>query len=90
MLHTNTSDIAIYVLSGLIPVEAQCHKKALVLFNNVCHQIENAVERRLAVRQLTVKTEKSNSWFIEVRRLFWWYKLVEAEDLLKTPVKKVE
>ncbi|KAH3801869.1 hypothetical protein DPMN_155531 [Dreissena polymorpha] len=71
-----------------IYVEAQIHKKALVLFNNVCHQNKNAVERRLAERQLTVKTGKSNSWFIEVRRLFWWYELGEAEDLLKTPVKK--
>ena len=49
-----------YILSGQLLVEAQIHKRKLTLFNNVCHQPENSIEKQLAVRQSNVKTMKSN------------------------------
>ena len=57
-------DPAVYILTGILPIEAQIHIKALTFFNNVCHQGEKNIEKRLARRQLTVKEESSNSWFI--------------------------
>ncbi|KAH3777677.1 hypothetical protein DPMN_179125 [Dreissena polymorpha] len=88
MLPTNTSDIAVYALSGLLPVPIQIHKRALILYNNICLQHEDSVERRLACRQLTVKGHKSASWFVDVRKLFWQCDLGDPDDLLTTPLKK--
>jgi hypothetical protein len=49
----------------ILPIKAQIHIKALTFFNNVCHQGEKKnTEKKLARRQLTVKEESSNSWFI--------------------------
>ena len=42
------------VLTGILPIEAQIHIKALTFFNNVCHQDEKNTEKKLARRQLTV------------------------------------
>ena len=66
----NTPDAAVYILTGIIPIEAQIHKKTLIFFNNVCRQSDESIEKRLAVRQITVKTLKSNSWFISVKNCF--------------------
>jgi hypothetical protein len=33
----------IYILTGILPIEAQIHLKALVFFNNVCHQDESDI-----------------------------------------------
>ena len=36
-LPTRCPDPAVYILTGILPIEAQIHLKALVFFNNVCH-----------------------------------------------------
>jgi hypothetical protein len=33
-------DPAVYILTGILPIEAQIHIKALTFFNNVCHRGE--------------------------------------------------
>ena len=33
-------DPAVYILTGILPIEAPIHIKALTFFNNVCHQGE--------------------------------------------------
>ncbi|XP_052224167.1 caspase-3-like [Dreissena polymorpha] len=58
------------------------------MYNNVCLQSESAVERRIAVRQLTIKSNKSASWFVDIRKLFWLYELGDPEDLLESPTEK--
>ena len=58
------------------------------MYNNVCLQSESAVERRIAVKQLTVKSNKSASWFVDIRKLFWLYELGDPEDLLESPTEK--
>jgi hypothetical protein len=58
------------VLRTVIIASAQIHIKALTFFNNICHQGEENTEKKLARRQLTVKEESSNSWFICVNKLF--------------------
>jgi len=47
-LPQNAPDSAIYLLTGFLPVEAQIHKKALQLFNNITNQSEESIEKRLA------------------------------------------
>ena len=44
-LPNHTSDIALYVLTGILPIEAQIHIKALTLFNNIALQEDKAVEK---------------------------------------------
>jgi hypothetical protein len=62
-------DPAVYILTGILPIEAQIHIKTLTFFNNVCHQGEKNTEKKLARRQLTMKEESSNSWFICVNKI---------------------
>jgi hypothetical protein len=67
-LPTRCPDPVVYILTGILPIEAQIHLKALVFFNNVCHQDESSIEKKLAVRQLTVKADSSNSWFTCIKK----------------------
>ena len=68
-LPSNTADIAVCLLFGILPVEAATHKKILMLFNNVGNQNDDSIEKRLARRQYSIKTVKSNSWFIDLKRV---------------------
>ena len=52
----NTPDAAVYILTGILPIEAQIHKKTLIFFNNVCRQSDDSIEKRLAIRQ-TLKSK---------------------------------
>ena len=58
----NTPDPYVYVLSGCIPVEGQIDLKALTFFNNFCRQDESSLEKQIAYRQLTIKSDSSVSW----------------------------
>ena len=83
----NTPDTAVYILhvSALLPIEAQLDKKKLTFFNNVCHQPGNTIEKRLAIRQTTVKSLKRNSWFIEVKKVLWKYDFGSIDGLIADP-----
>ena len=87
---SNTADSAVYVLSGLLPIEAQIDKKILTLFNNICRQEDSSVEKQIAWRQLTVKTLESNSWFIAVKKILWKYKLEDISFYLENPITKLK
>ena len=87
-LPTQTADPVIYILSGLLPIEGQIHIKTLNFFNNICWLPENTIEKRLARRQVSVKSSKSASWFIEIKKLLWTYDLQDIEELLDSPVPR--
>ena len=40
-------DPAVYILTGILPIEAQIHIKALTFFNNICHQGERNLRKSL-------------------------------------------
>ena len=86
---TNTVDLAVYILTGLLPVETQLDKKVLILFNSVCRQNENSVEKSLAYRQCSVKTIKSNSWFMDVKKIIWKCQMNDIEFYLDNPISKI-
>ena len=69
-LPTCTADVAVYVISGFLPVECQIDKKILTLLNNVARQDNTSVEKEIAIRQLTIKNEKNSSWFVHARKIF--------------------
>lgn len=85
-----TADPAVYLLSGLLPAEAIIHKRLLTLYGNITRLSENSVEKRLAKRQLEVKSFKSHSWFIAVKKVLILYDLPSPESLLVNPVGKLE
>jgi hypothetical protein len=80
-LPMSSPDPSVYILTGILPIEAQIHIKALTFFNYVCPQGEKNTEIKLARRQLTVKEESSNSWFICVNKILRKYDL-------DNPIKK--
>ena len=50
---------SVYILTGLLPIEAEIHKSQLTLFGNIIRQ--DCVERDLAIRQLAVKDFNSRT-----------------------------
>ena len=60
--------MAVHIVSGFLPIEAQIDKKVLSLFNNVTLQDDSSTEKQLAKRQLPMKNDKSSSWFIHVKK----------------------
>ena len=86
----NTPDTAVYILSGLIPVQEQVQWKALTLFNNICRQDDSSIERRLAIRQLTVKDLDSTSWFISLKKALYKFELPSPLKLLENPPEKLQ
>ena len=87
-LPTRTADPAVYILSGLLPVEAEIHIRALGLSNNICNQAEDSVEKTLGRRQLIVKSNESNSLFIEIKNILRKYNMLEAWWYLDNAPKK--
>ena len=63
-LPPNVPDSALYVISGLLPVQAQIDITCLTLFNNICRQNDDTLEKRLAFCQLNMKENDSTSSLI--------------------------
>ena len=84
----NASDAAIYVSSGLLPVEAAVDKKTQNFFYSICILTEDSSEKQLARRQLAVKQIDSSSWFVQIKKILWKYSLPEAEELLQAPFRQ--
>jgi len=83
------ANAAIYGLIGAKPVEALVDAATLALFGNIVRDTSSA-ENEIAIRQLAVKTFKSNSWFMRVRELLNKYDLPSIYDLMNTPPAKDE
>jgi hypothetical protein len=71
-------------LEGL-DVEAQIDLKCLTLFHNICCQNRDSLEISIAIRQLQVNDENSNSWFIQLNRTLIKYGLKHPLELLEYP-----
>ena len=84
------ANIAVYILTGILPIEAQMHIRAFGLFNNVCRQAEDSSEKALARRQLIVKPNSSASWFVGIKHLHRKYELKEAISYLDKPESKTK
>ena len=67
-LSTNTADPTIYILSGMIPIEAELHIKILTLFGTISRSEKTSNEWRIAERQLKLKSFNSSSWFIDIKK----------------------
>ena len=72
-----TTDPAIYILTGTIPLEGAIYKRALSLFGNICRLEDTSIALRLTERQLMVKDNSSHSWYIAVKNIMRKYGLPE-------------
>jgi hypothetical protein len=59
--------------------------KCLTLFHNICCQNRDSLEISIAIRQLQVNDENSNSWFIQLSRTLIQYGLKHPLELLEYP-----
>ena len=63
-------DPVIYIINVTLQVEAIIHTRALAgLYGSITRIDETSVEKQLARRQLSVKSYRGSSWFVEIRHL---------------------
>lgn len=79
--------IPIYILSGVMPIEASIDRRLLSMFVGLLKQPES-LEYQLIRRQLAVKEGDSYSWVVRVRRLLQKYSLPSAFELWENPPSK--
>ncbi|CAG2207964.1 unnamed protein product [Mytilus edulis] len=87
-LNINVADPAVYLISGLLPIEAEIHLKILSMFGNIARANKNSSEWRLAERQLQIKSFDSNSWFIDMKKICIKYNLENPLSLLYNEMSK--
>ena len=58
------------------------------LLNNVARQNKTSVEKQIAFKQLTIKNEKSSSWFVHARKTFLKYDIGDIHEHLVNPPEK--
>lgn len=81
---------AIYIISGMLPIEAQVDIKILSFYGNITRQEKVSIEWQLAERQLNFKALNSNSWFSHLRRIFLKYNLTDPIQYLHNPTSKYQ
>jgi hypothetical protein len=50
-LPINTAEPAIYIISGLLPAEAEVHKRAITLFGCICRSGKTSTEWKIFYRE---------------------------------------
>ena len=90
-LPERTASVAVLSLLGAKTIEAQIDTRIITTFLNIAKD-PSTVEFQIAIRQLTVKTDNSNSWFVKVKNILNKYDLPCPEYLLKNirNIKQVE
>ena len=64
------------------------HHRVLTFFGNVSRLSDSSIEKRLAERQLAVKSLDSHSWFVRVKKLCIRYGLPDCSKSLEKPRSK--
>ncbi len=86
-LADNTADPALYILSGVAPIELEVHRQALSIFGSIARHPKSA-EWELANRQLIMQDYDAEEWFAYIRRLCSKYNLPSPASLLENPPSK--
>jgi hypothetical protein len=55
-------------MKNTVPIEAILDIKYMTLFNNICRQHDDAIEKQLVTRQLNIKTNESKNWFTILKK----------------------
>ncbi len=86
-LPDSTATAAVCLLSGVLPVEARIHARALTYYRSMVAD-RSSREYRLAQQQLSLKQEGSSSWFLYVEDIAHKYGLPNPHDILAHPPSK--
>jgi hypothetical protein len=78
---------SIFILIGALLVEAEIDKRNLALFGSIARDQSTKVAK-IAFRQLIMKSQTSNSWFVELTRIMYKYGLPSPLDVLADPPSK--
>jgi hypothetical protein len=87
-LPERTATQAVYLLSGVLPIEGLIHIRKLSLIGAIA-RLGNKVLSEVAVRQCGMKDMSSDSWFKDVELLLLRYGLPTTNVLLQDPVPKL-
>lgn len=82
-----TANSATNLLLGKITIAGEIDKKILKTFGNIIRN-ENSVEREIAIRQLAMKSNTSESWFPRVTEIAQQYDLPSPHDLISNSPEK--
>ena len=86
-LPVSTAKEAIYLLTGILPIQGTLDQRILNLFGAICRKKGEHIWN-IALNQLINKDSSSGSWFINVNKLLEKYDLPQAADLLINPPTK--
>jgi hypothetical protein len=73
-LPERTANEATYLMMGRIPVVGESHKRILKTFGNIIRK-DNSIEKDIALRQLALKGQNSDSWFSKLDEISEKYSL---------------
>jgi hypothetical protein len=86
-LPERTANEAPYLMMGRIPVIGELHKRILKAFGNIIRK-DNSFEKDIALRQLALKGQNSDSWFSKLDEISEKYSLNSPHDLIVNPPTK--
>jgi hypothetical protein len=72
---------------GRIPVVGESHKRILKTFRNIIRK-DNSIEKDIALRQIALKGQNSDSWFSKLDEISEKYSLNSPHDLIVNPPTK--
>lgn len=82
-LPDNTAREAVYILAGELPIVEKLEIQILELFGSITRLSHCNVLHRLAVRQITTKSESSKSWFIKAQKISTKYGIDASSTLIQ-------
>ena len=74
-------------MMGRIPVVGESHKRILKTFRNIIRK-DNSIEKDIALRQIALKGQNSDSWFSKLDEISEKYSLNSPHDLIVNPPTK--
>jgi hypothetical protein len=80
-LPERTANEATCLLMGRIPVIGELHKRILKTFDNIIRK-DNSIETDIALRQLALKGQNSDSWVSKLDEISEKYILNSTHDLI--------
>ena len=93
-LPKSTAIPALYLLSGMLPIEALIHTRILLLFRSITSGnasiLPVAYIQEIITRQLAMKDLDSRSWCTIVKKLLTQYDLPPASTILERKPRKIE
>lgn len=87
-LPSRTATSAVYLLTGILPIQAIIDLKRLSLIGTIARS-HNDTLHTLALHQVATLKPNSGSWFVTIAETLQKYDLPSLTDLLNNPIHKV-